>query len=184
MTGAEIDWNQLWSSIMSSAEECIGRGYRSHPEWFEDNVEILKLLIDNKNEALQKWLQRDTRSCKCFFRQCQWAEQKAVIKAKEVWIQKAPSDAEAAVKDGKVRWNNIHRLRVYRGHIPTAIFKDNGRELLGAPNLSRDCEATCEVKCWIAKASKPFDTNCQISINTKRIVYNAVVMHFHLVVWC
>jgi len=41
---------------VSSAEECIGRGYSSSPEWFEENAEILKPLIDNKNEALQKWM--------------------------------------------------------------------------------------------------------------------------------
>jgi len=32
-------------------------------------------------------------------------------KIKEDWIQKMASDAEAAVKDGKVIWNNIHRLQ-------------------------------------------------------------------------
>jgi len=63
---AEECWNQLRSGIISSAEECIGRGYRSNPEWFEDNVNILKPLIGNKNEALQKCLQRNTRSRKCF----------------------------------------------------------------------------------------------------------------------
>ena len=41
---AEECWNHLWSGIISSAEEYIGRGYCSNPEWFEDN---------NKNEALQ-----------------------------------------------------------------------------------------------------------------------------------
>ena len=40
-------------------------------------------------------------------------------KAKENWIQKVASDAEAAVKDGEVRWNNIYKLQqVYRGHRP------------------------------------------------------------------
>jgi len=45
--------------------------------------------------------------------------QKAVNKVKEEWIQKVASDVEAAVKDNKVRWNNIHRLqRVYGGRRP------------------------------------------------------------------
>jgi len=47
------------------------------------------------------------------------------------------SDAEAAVKDSKLRWNNIHRLqRVYGGRRPvrpTAVFKDNG-ELTKGPS--------------------------------------------------
>ena len=56
---------------------------------------------------------------------------KAVIKAKEEWIKKVASDAEAAVKDGRVRWNCIHRLqRVYGGRRPvrpTAVFKEDGQ---------------------------------------------------------
>jgi len=39
------------------------------------------------------------------------AIEKAVNKAKEDWIQKVTSTAEAAFKDGKVRWINIHRLQ-------------------------------------------------------------------------
>jgi len=101
---AEECWNQLQSGIISSTEQCIGRGYRSNSEWFEDNADTLKPLIDIKNEALQKYLQRDTRSRKRFFHQCQQAVQKAVNKAKEEWIKKVASDAEAAVKDGKLRW--------------------------------------------------------------------------------
>jgi len=134
---AEECWNQLRSCIASSAEEYIGRGYHSNPELFEDNVEILKSLINNKNEALQKWMQSDTRSCKHFFCQCQWAVQKAVIKVKEEWIQKVASDAEAAVKDCKIRWNNIHRLQqVYHGRRPTAVFKDNGELTKGPSEVS------------------------------------------------
>ena len=40
------------------------------------------------------------------------------------------SEAEAAVEDDRVKWNNIHMLqRVYGGRRPvkpTAIFKDSG----------------------------------------------------------
>ena len=75
-----------------------------------------------------------------FFRQCQWVVQKAVNKAKEDWIQMVASDAEAAVKDGKVRWNNIHRLQqVYGGRRPvqpTAVFKDNGELIKGPSEVS------------------------------------------------
>ena len=49
-------------------------------------------------------------------------------------------DVEAAVKDCKVRWNNIHRLqRVYGGHRPvqpTAVFKDNGELTKGPSEVS------------------------------------------------
>ena len=48
---------------------------------------------------------------------------------------------------------------------------------------SSDCEATCEVNCQIVKAlnafgalKTPIFSNCQLSINTKRTVYNAVII--------
>ena len=50
-------------------------------------------------------------------------------------------------------------------------------------NLSSDCDATCEVKCRLARASKAFGamqvpifSNQFLSINTKRSVYTAVVI--------
>ena len=51
----EEHWDQFKSSIVSSSEGLIGRGYCSSPEWFEDNVNLLRPLNDKKNEALQKW---------------------------------------------------------------------------------------------------------------------------------
>ena len=74
------------------------------------------------------------------FCQLQCTVQKAVNKAKEEWIQKVASDAEAAVKDGRVIWNYIHRLQqVYGGHRsvrPTAVFKDNGELTKGPSEVS------------------------------------------------
>ena len=40
---------------------------------------------------------------------------------------------------GKVRWNNIHRLRVYGGCKPvqpTSVFKDNGELTKGSSEVS------------------------------------------------
>jgi len=52
-------------------------------------------------------------------------------------------------------------------------------------NLSVDCETTCDIKCWIAKASRAFGSlwirifsNCHLSISAKRAVYNAVVISY------
>ena len=63
-----------------------------------------------------------------------------MIKAKEDWIQKVALDAEAAVKDGKVRWNNIHRLQqVYHGcrpDRPTAVFKNSGELTKGSSEVN------------------------------------------------
>ena len=62
MTCAEDNWKELQSCIVASAEDSIGRGFRSDPEWFEDSYSQLKPLIDKKNDAYRKFLQAGTRS--------------------------------------------------------------------------------------------------------------------------
>ena len=44
------------------------------------------------------------------FRKHQRKVEKAVDKAKELWICKVATEGEAAVKDGRVRWCCIRRL--------------------------------------------------------------------------
>ena len=61
---AEEYWNHLRSCITSSAEESIGRGVRSNLEWFEERVNVLKPLIEEKNQAHQRYLQVVTKSRK------------------------------------------------------------------------------------------------------------------------
>jgi len=62
MTCAEDNWKILQPRIVALAEESIGRGFHSHPEWFEDSYTQLKPLIDKKNDAYWKFLQVGTRS--------------------------------------------------------------------------------------------------------------------------
>ena len=62
VTCAEDNWKELQSCIVASAEDSIGRGFRSNPEWFEDSYSELKPLIDNKNDAYHNFLQVGTRS--------------------------------------------------------------------------------------------------------------------------
>ena len=45
---AEEYWNHLRSCITSSAEEAIGRGVRSNPEWFKESVNVLKPLKEKE----------------------------------------------------------------------------------------------------------------------------------------
>ena len=79
---AEECWNHLHSCVTCSAEEAIGRGIRSSPEWFEENVDVLEPLIQEKNLARSRYLQVGTRSRKQAFRKLQRLVQKAVSNAK------------------------------------------------------------------------------------------------------
>ena len=132
----EDSWHALRSCIVSSAETSIGRGKRSDPEWFTESSETLNPLIEAKNKAHLKFLQIGTRSCRQRFRKCQRMVKKAVDKAKEKWILTIATEGEEAVKDGRVRWNCVHRLqRISAGRRPvrpTAVLKEDG-ELTQGP---------------------------------------------------
>ena len=131
VTCAEDNWKELQSCIVNSAEDSIGRGYRSNPEWFEDSYSQLKPLIDEKNDAYQKFLQVGTRLRRKTFRNLQRMVQEAVVKAKEDWVNKVAAEGEAARRDGQVRWGSIHRLqRAHSGRRPVrtaAVLKVDGK---------------------------------------------------------
>ena len=64
------------------------------------------------------------------FRQLQRKVKRAVDEARESWIAKVAADGEAAVKDGKTRWESIRKLqRAFSGRKsvrPSAVKKLNG----------------------------------------------------------
>jgi len=101
------------SCITSSAEESIGRSVCSNLEWFEESVNMLKPLIEKKNQAHSRYLQVGTRSRKQTFRRLQRMVQKVASKAKRKWILKVATEGEEAVKmvelDGtaSIRYNEF-----------------------------------------------------------------------------
>ena len=127
---AERNWDALKSSIVAAAEETLGRGRRKQPEWFADSSKFLVPLIEDKNKAHQVVLHSHTRANREEFRKRQRAVKKAVCKAKEDWICRVASEGEAAVKDGRARWDCIRRLQQThagrRPTRPTAILKEDG----------------------------------------------------------
>ena len=87
-------------------------------------------LIVAKNEAHLKALQSNTAADRKEFRKHQRIVKKAVEKAKEDWICRVAKEAEAAVKDGRARWDSMRRLQqTHAGRRPTkpsAVFKEDG----------------------------------------------------------
>ena len=79
----EENWKILKSCIRSVAEKIIGRGKRKQPEWFEENVEVLIPLIEEKNDAHKRMLATNSVARK-EFRQQQQKMKKAVD---QVWTR-------------------------------------------------------------------------------------------------
>ncbi len=88
-------------------------------------------LFAAKNEARVKMLRCNSVAARKEFRQQQRMVKKAVDKAKEEWINRVSLECvDAAVKDGKARWDSIRRLQQAHGGRrplrPSAVMKDNG----------------------------------------------------------
>ena len=126
----ECGWETLRSCVVSAAEETFGRERRKQPEWFTENNDKLVPLIEEKNRAFETFLRSPSLATKRSFRQLQRKVKRAVDEARESWIAKVAADGEAAVKDGKTRWESIRKLqRAFGGRKsvrPSAVKKLNG----------------------------------------------------------
>ena len=127
---AEGNWDALKDCIVTSAEEAIGRGRRRQPEWFEESSELLVPLIKAKNKAHLNALRSNTVANRKEFRRHQRSVKRAVDKAREEWICRVAREGEAAVKDGRARWDSVRRLQqAHAGRRPTrpmAVMKEDG----------------------------------------------------------
>ena len=77
---AEECLNHLHYCITCSAD---GRGLCSNPEWFEESVNVLEPLIQEKNQARLRYLQVGTRSCKQNIQKAPTFGAKGFFKCKE-----------------------------------------------------------------------------------------------------
>ena len=79
-------------------------GKRKQPEWFVENAEELKPLIEKKNEAHERLIATNSAEAKREFRQRQRLVQRAVDRAWEDWIRRVAKEGEAAIgrEDGRV----------------------------------------------------------------------------------
>lgn len=80
------DWNLLKEAIITTCEKTIGRKKRKHKDWFDDNDETLKELIDRKRKAFLT-LQNDPKSStkQETYRECKAAVQKTTRILKNQW---------------------------------------------------------------------------------------------------
>lgn len=135
------NWDILKDCIVAAAEETVGRGRRKHPEWFEESLETLMPLVEAKNRAHQRALQSNMTADRKEFRRHQRLVKRAVDKAKEDWICRIAKEAEAAVKDGRTRWDRVRRLQQThagrRSIKPSSVWKEDGTLTQGNEELTK-----------------------------------------------
>ena len=99
------------SCIVAAAEKIVDWEKRRQPERFEESAEVLTPLIETKNEAHNRMLRTNSQAARKEFRQQQRTVNRAVDKAKEEWIRRVAMEGEAAVKDGRTRWESIRKVQ-------------------------------------------------------------------------
>ena len=137
---SEQNWDALKYCIVESADKSIGRRKQKQPEWFEESMNILTPLIDNKDKAHRKAIQTNSAADKEEFRRQQRLVKKAVDKAKEEWMCQVAQECEEAVKNGRTRWESIRKLQ--RSHAgrrpirPSALNKTDGQITQGPEEVA------------------------------------------------
>ena len=127
---AEETWNTIKTCLIQASESTIGKKRKKQPDWFLENADRLAPLIATKNSAHQKFLKDSSFANKKEFRRCQRVVKAAVDAAKDEWVYNTAKEAEAAVKDSRVRWGCIQKLRMcYAGRRPlktNSVLKNDG----------------------------------------------------------
>ena len=127
---AENSWEFLKSCIWKAGEEILGRERKTQPDWFQENAEYLKPIIESKNRAHNQMIRTNSVATRKEFRRQQRIVKSAVDRAKEEWIKRIASEGEKAKKDGRTRWESIRKLQTAhagrRSSRSTAILKEDG----------------------------------------------------------
>ena len=110
-TSIEEDWSSLRDDIAGVSAEVLGHGKQRQPDWFLSAQSALGTTLAEQQVARQQMLLGDTPDSRKSFRLAQPAVTKAVHKAKEDWIESVAKKADAAGRDGCVRWKCIGQLR-------------------------------------------------------------------------
>ena len=102
------NWAVVKSCIVSTAERMVGREKRKQPE---ESADELMPLIEVKNEAHTRMLADNSVAARKAVRQWQQMVKRAVDRVREKWIVRVARENEAAVRDGKTRWESIQKLQ-------------------------------------------------------------------------
>ena len=138
---AKQSWERMKKCIVTAADETLGRSWKKQPDWFLENADKLKPIIEAKNKARNRMLQSNTEANQKQFRNHQRKVKKTVDATKEEWVCRVATNAETTSRKGRICWESIRKLQGahagQRSSKSYAILKDNG-ELATKPDEIRD----------------------------------------------
>ena len=83
----EAKWSCLRCSLLELASKVLGTDKKNTPDWFVSASSTLQPLINNRNEALQRWLSTREQAERDRFISNQKLVQREVRHARNVWYR-------------------------------------------------------------------------------------------------
>ena len=101
-------WSVVRSALTETADDVLGRVRRYQPDWFQESMEELKPLLQQRNDAYKKWLATKRTADLCRFREARNAARKAI---RNSWFQEKAEEAEREHFGGKKVWKCIRDMQ-------------------------------------------------------------------------
>ena len=105
-------WEQFKTLVTESAKLTIGPKKKVHQDWFDENDERIKELLDDKKKAFIEW-QNDISSTskRDHFKHLQRQAQAALRRMQDEWWEKADEiETYAATKNSKMFFSAIKEI--------------------------------------------------------------------------
>ncbi len=129
----EETWFVLRDSLVSTADNILGRRQRPQPDWYRDNSDIISPLLSQRNRAYTNWVQHGRQDHHYHeFKALRKASRSAIRRAQQYWVENVAAEAEQSRFDSGRVWKSIRALQhASKGLVPTRIrvVKDETGEI-------------------------------------------------------
>ena len=130
----EERWDRLRTSAFSAANEILGKPGRKHQDWFDEDDVELDALLDARNKAKVKVLQRKTRSNVDRLAKARSKLQKYTREKKSAWWEEKAEELQRAAdkNDMKAFYNGLREVYGPQNRGTAQLLDEDGETVLTA----------------------------------------------------
>lgn len=118
----EEKWEVMKAALCESAQLLLGKTKRKDPDWFQENLQVLKPFLKERNRVYATWLGSKKESDWRKFLKLRREARRAIREAKNEWFLQKAAEAQRGRHGGKVVWSCIRDMqRGRRGLVPVKL---------------------------------------------------------------